>query len=262
MATGKDVLSIATKEIGVKEQPKDSNRVKYNTWFYGKEVSGSQYPWCMAFVQWCYRQAGISTSVGKTLKEGGTASCGTLLNWYKKNQPECIVKTPQPGDIIIYDFPGGAATDHTGLFESLSGKNVVSIDGNTGSGNEANGGAVMRRTRPVSYVVAYIRPREITQITTASEAIDKLHKLGVLNSPTYWKVTVKGGDVRYLDKLLIKAANRITRYGLRSSTANNGVDALVKAGVIDTPEYWAGLAEIVPNIGELLKALGGAAAVS
>ena len=34
-------ISIAAKEIGTVEQPKNSNNVKYNTWYYGKPVRGS-----------------------------------------------------------------------------------------------------------------------------------------------------------------------------------------------------------------------------
>lgn len=50
MKTCEDVLRIAVAEVSVKESPADSNKVKYNTAFYGREVSGSSYPWCMVFV--------------------------------------------------------------------------------------------------------------------------------------------------------------------------------------------------------------------
>ena len=154
MATGNDILKVAVSQLGIKESPPDSNRVKYNTWYYGKEVSGSAYPWCMVFVQWCYERACASLPLL-------TASCGTLLRWYQTYQPGCIVSNPEPGDIVIFDFPGGADTDHTGIFESRSDFTVTTIDGNTGATSEANGGAVMRRTRDKSVVKAYIRPREL-----------------------------------------------------------------------------------------------------
>ena len=48
------VVKTALSQVGVKEKPKNSNKVKYNTWYYGKVVSGSAYPWCMTFVQWCF----------------------------------------------------------------------------------------------------------------------------------------------------------------------------------------------------------------
>ena len=156
MTTGKDVLTAALSQLGTKESPPESNRVKYNTWYYGKEVSGGAYPWCMAFVQWCYARAGAALPFK-------TASCGALLRWYREHDPACITKTPVPGDIVIFDFPGGAATDHTGIFERARGDTVTTIDGNTGTTNDANGGAVMRRTRSAALVAAYIHPREIEE---------------------------------------------------------------------------------------------------
>lgn len=156
MATGKDILAIASQEIGTKESPANSNHVKYNTWYYGREVSGSAYPWCMAFVQWCYTKAGIPLPFK-------TPSCGALLRWYLQKDEACIVPLEKaaPGDIVIFDFPGGADTDHTGIFEGAGKSTVTTVDGNTGTTSDANGGAVMRRTRSRSTVKAVIHPREL-----------------------------------------------------------------------------------------------------
>ena len=142
------VLGIAQRELGVKEDPPESNRVKYNTWFYGREVrdtANTKYPWCMAFVQWVFAQAGQALPFK-------TASCSALLSWYRKNRPECIVKDPKPGDIIIYIF------SHTGILESTKAGIVTAIEGNTSAGDDANGGQVQRRQRGRSLVKAYIRP--------------------------------------------------------------------------------------------------------
>lgn len=140
-----DVLDTARRELGVREDPPDSNRVKYNDWFWGEGASGPDYPWCMAFVQWAFAQAGRPLPCW-------TASCNALLNWYRRNHPEYIVKEPRPGDIIIYTF------SHTGIVESTADGTVTAIEGNTSAGNDANGGQVQRRTRKKSLVKAYIRP--------------------------------------------------------------------------------------------------------
>ena len=148
MATVKKVLSTARKELGVKESPASSNNVKYNTWFYGRAVSGSAYPWCMAFVQWVFAQAGMKLP-------HLTASCSGLLEWYRKNRPACIVEAPQPGDIVIYGF------GHTGIVESAAPGEITAIEGNTSpgsAGSQSNGGMVCRRTRKAAAVKAYIRP--------------------------------------------------------------------------------------------------------
>lgn len=52
------ILELARSQLGVKEAPAGSNRVKYNTAYYGREVSGGAYPWCCAFIWWLFREAG------------------------------------------------------------------------------------------------------------------------------------------------------------------------------------------------------------
>ena len=76
MARVKQILAVAQAELGVAESPANSNNVKYNTWFYGKAVSGAAYPWGMAFVQWGFNQAGMQLQYL-------TASCSALLRWYQ-----------------------------------------------------------------------------------------------------------------------------------------------------------------------------------
>lgn len=152
MATAKEVLAIARKQIGICENPPNSNNVRYNTWYYGREVMGSAYPWCMAFVQWVFAQAGVKLPIR-------TASCGQLMNAAKA--AGCWVNTGfLPGDVVIYDFPGGAATDHCGIVETeLPDYGVQAVEGNTSqSGSQSNGGMVCRKNRPSKYIVGAVRP--------------------------------------------------------------------------------------------------------
>ena len=46
------ILATAKKEIGTVATA--IKKVKYNTWFYGTEVSGTMYDWCAAFVCWVF----------------------------------------------------------------------------------------------------------------------------------------------------------------------------------------------------------------
>ena len=150
METANELLGIAREQIGVKESPPGSNKVKYNTWYYGREVSGAAYPWCMVFVQWVFEQAGVKLPVR-------TASCGALMRAAKA--AGCwVTGNYQPGDVVIYDFPGGAATDHCGIVESVDGTSISAIEGNTSSASDADGGAVERRARKFSQIVGAVRP--------------------------------------------------------------------------------------------------------
>lgn len=165
------IIELVQSQIGTKEYPPNTNNVKYNTWYYGhsvKDTSTDKYPWCMCFVQWGCNEIGAPLPYK-------TASCSALLNWYKKNQPFCIVKTPQKGDIIIFKF------GHTGFFVGNYGSNMTTIEGNTSINNSSNGGEVMRRfDRNLNQVEAFIRPKkwgdEYPEVNKMTENEKKLIK--------------------------------------------------------------------------------------
>lgn len=150
--TAEKILDTARAQLGIREEPPNSNRVKFNTAYYGREVSGSDYPWCCAFVWWVFREAGASE-----LFYGGkkTASCSTLLGFHKA---QAVRENYLPGDIIFFNFDGKRNTQHVGICEDWDGQYITTIDGNTAPTNEANGGAVMRRRRPKKYIVGAHRP--------------------------------------------------------------------------------------------------------
>lgn len=145
MATANEILAVARKELGVKESPAGSNRTKYGAW-YGLDGQ----PWCMMFVQWVFAQAGVELPVK-------TASCGTFMRAAQASG-RWVTSNYQPGDVVIYDFPGGGATDHCGLLVTPLTTGVRTIEGNTGTSNDANGGEVMERTRPANWIAGAYRP--------------------------------------------------------------------------------------------------------
>nr|DAE24629.1 MAG TPA: lysozyme family protein [Myoviridae sp. ctPVE25] len=151
--TVRAVLFAAASQVGVTESPAGSNCVKYNTAYYGRKVSGNAYPWCMAFVWWVFRQAGMSLYK--------TASCSALVGRYKAQAPGQVIRgNYRPGDIVFFDFTGKRTkTEHVGIVESVAADGTLTtIEGNTGTGNDANGGAVMRRTRKQGLVTCAVRP--------------------------------------------------------------------------------------------------------
>ena len=185
MATVSELLEIARRQIGVKESPPKSNNVRYNTWYYGREVSGAAYPWCMVFAQWVFDQAKVKLPIR-------TASCGALMR--AAQSAGCWVTGDyRPGDVVIYDFPGGAATDHCGIVEAVDGTYISAIEGNTSSSNDADGGAVERRARKFAQIVGAVRPtydKEVEEVryntvaecpSWAQETIQKLVNKEYLN---------------------------------------------------------------------------------
>lgn len=164
------ILAIARKELGTVEFPPNSNKVKYNTEYYRRAVSGSDYAWCCAFLWWVFREAGASK-----LFYGGkrTAYCPTLLADYKA-KGQVVTSGYKPGDIVFFNFSGGSAAKHVGICVAWDGTYITTIDGNTGTGNEANGGAVMERKRHNKYIVAVARPNYVGGGNVVSVNLDVL----------------------------------------------------------------------------------------
>ena len=63
-----------------------------------------------------------------------------------------------------------------------------------------------------------------------------------------------------MTELLLGAARKVTKAGTRTITAEEGITAMVAAGVINTPSYWRDLLKQkkVANLDDLMCALGGA----
>ena len=185
MATVSELLDIARRQIGTRESPPKSNNVRYNTWYYGREVSGSAYPWCAVFAAWVFDQAKVKLPIR-------TASCGALMR-AAQSAGQWVTGNYKPGDVVIYDFPGGAKTDHCGIVESVDGTYISAIEGNTSSASDADGGAVERRARKFSQIVGAVRP-------TFDKEVEEVRYNTVSECPAWARETVqKLVDREYLN---------------------------------------------------------------
>ena len=161
------VIEIARGELGVCEEP--VNRVKYNTAYYGREVSGKNFPWCVTLPWWVFREAGEQRAF---FGGGKTASCRTLLRWYQEQGLTADKQDIQVGDILILNFSGKKVggeldTEHCGLVVEkgpIPGT-WYTVEGNTTPGEEgtpqeqADGGCVALKLRSERNVVGACRPQ-------------------------------------------------------------------------------------------------------
>lgn len=155
--TKEAVIAIAKWQEGMVEMPTGSNKVKYNTAFYGRPVQGKSYPWCMAFVWWVFKEAGFNLYKN--------ASCTAFVRQYKTfAASQLVYKDFAQGDIVFFDFSGAKKkTEHVGIVVGVSadGRTLTTVEGNTGFSNEANGGAVMVRERSANLITLGVRPNYI-----------------------------------------------------------------------------------------------------
>lgn len=144
------VVNAALREVGNFESPPKSNNVKYNTWYYGEPVNGSAYPWCMVFCLWVYHQLNVRLP-------GNSASCTQMMRDGQK-KGAFVTKNYQIGDLILLDFKGLKTPQHCGIIRKVNTYSIDTIEGNTGIGNNVNGGEVMKRERSYAQVIGAIRP--------------------------------------------------------------------------------------------------------
>lgn len=206
-----ELIKTAAGEIGTKEYPYGSNKVKYNTEYYGRAVSGSAYPWCCAFIWWVFRKCGLST-----LFFGGdkTAYCPAVESYYR-SYGRWYTKGKR-GDLALFDFNGEGKAGHIGIVESVNADGTyVCIEGNTSQSSNDNGGCVMRRIRRPSQIRGFARPKydtknivENTTVTNSKEDLTVNVTLKVL------KKYAKGKQVKTLQTLLIAAGHSCGTYGV------------------------------------------------
>ena len=142
LGTAQAMIDIARKEVGVIEGPKD-NETKY-----GKFAKANFLPWCGSFCMWVANEAKVK--IPNTVSTvAGAAAFEKMGTWF---EADCG-QTPQPGDILYFDFPGDGVNriSHVGICTGIVADGVVAtIEGNTSGkkkGDQRNGGEVCEQVR-------------------------------------------------------------------------------------------------------------------
>lgn len=133
-----DFVKVAGAEVGTKENPPNSNKVKYND-------NNGQF-WCGYFVMWCAKQVGLKIPNCIYTPAGVSGFQG------KGQWSNAATAKPAPGDIVFFDFPNGEKIDHVGIVVKDNGDGtIITIEGNTvaegKTGSQSNGGEVAKRVR-------------------------------------------------------------------------------------------------------------------
>lgn len=149
MPTAEQVLAVARREIGTREALDGSNK-------YGRAYGVDRVAWCMQFQWWCFREAH-----GSALIHPKTAYTPTAAQWFMDRRQWST--TPRVGSLIFFNWPDSVnRIQHVGIVEAVEPNAVVTIEGNTSSGNagsQDNGGGVWRRRRARnSHIVGFGHP--------------------------------------------------------------------------------------------------------
>lgn len=151
-------LDIATHQLGVREKGASNSGPEVDKYLQSVGLKPG-YPWCMAFVYWCYNQASLQSGVPNFLIK----TAGVMHQWNEQQPVRKIVLNKvlkdaaiiRPGAVFIMDY--GKGTGHTGLVEKIHGSYVDTIEGNTNDEGSREGYEVCRRTRRLTSIKGFIQ---------------------------------------------------------------------------------------------------------
>jgi uncharacterized protein (TIGR02594 family) len=112
-------LTIARGEIGVHETtgPKHTPRILEYHQATRLKATADEIPWCSAFVTWCLAQAGVAST--------RSAMARSYLDW------GVHLAYPVVGCVVVYPRGDNAAQGHVGFVESVNGKKIGVLSGNS-----------------------------------------------------------------------------------------------------------------------------------
>jgi hypothetical protein len=192
MAKASEIMKLAKSYVGTKESPAYSNNVIFNTHYYGHEVSGGNYAWCVVFVWDTFRMAGASNLFCDGKK---TAWVDTVRDWAKSKGLVVSKDQGRHGDLALFDWNHNGSGDHIGFIDAKNANgSYQTCEGNTSVDNNSNGGEVQIRTRYPSEIMMIIRPQyeaeEISPTPTPTKEETVKMELRML------KRGMSGNDVR------------------------------------------------------------------
>ena len=152
------LLNLARGYIGVEQFDSRHNTMVsiYNSGkssYSGYRVSTYD-DWCDIFVSSMYQHSGLIDLIDK---EAYVPQHIRLM----KNKGIWIGKTtPQPGDVITFDWNIDGVADHIAIVEKVEGDKVITIEGNTSDRNYDESKVVRKSHRlNARYIIGYSRPQ-------------------------------------------------------------------------------------------------------
>lgn len=132
-------LTIAQGQLGVKEQGGNNRGPEVDQYLAAVGLDPG-YPWCCAFLFWCFREAAKRLSLVNPLPRTASA-----LRLWTLTEPICRDSNPKPG--YIYVLQHSPTTGHVGIIESVAADGtIVEVSGNTSSTGSREGDSVWQHT--------------------------------------------------------------------------------------------------------------------
>jgi hypothetical protein len=161
------LVEIAQNEVGVREVGGNNRGDRIREYQASTDLAPAAWPWCAAYIDWCIKEWLKDSQVTKWLNlqrstheewRPKTALAYGLTAWARKRPNTTKIFTEKDraklGDIVTFDF------SHVGFVVEDTGKEIVTLEGNTGQKglrDSETGDGVWRKVRKKTLVKDLIR---------------------------------------------------------------------------------------------------------
>ncbi len=146
-------LQVASSQVGSMENPLGSNRgpqVDVYLRSVGINPAAGSFPWCAAFVYFCFQEAASKLGVANpAIKDAGVLDCWNKAGTsgvHRIATSEAVHHTGLVKPGLIFLLKVGSISGHMGLIEKVEGERLTTIEGNTNTDGSREGIGVFRRT--------------------------------------------------------------------------------------------------------------------
>lgn len=168
------VLTLAKSQIGVREYPLNSNRgpiVDQYLRSCGLDPATGNYPWCAAFVEWCFSNAAAQLAIKSPCpKTAGCLNLWALAGFEQSGLKRITAREAQmdptlvrPGMQMILKLSDTAG--HTGLISDVSGAKWKTIEGNSNYDGSRDGNEVCLQDKRSVYTGSLLGLIDYSNIT-------------------------------------------------------------------------------------------------
>lgn len=166
------VQKVYTSQIGVRELTGHNDGIMVEKYLCSVGLEKG-YPWCAAFVKWCYLQAGVKTEIN-----GMALSVNDPEKWvYHKGK---FIQEPRPGDAFTLYFNSLGRIGHTGFYDGRQNASIYkTVEGNTNNAGSREGDGVYRKYRSFKATYSINRWIPYTTINRNTSRYNLSHDYGL-----------------------------------------------------------------------------------
>lgn len=140
MGIRKCVKELYDSQVGVREEGGD-NRGVHVEWYLESVKLGPGYPWCAAFVSWCYQNVNV------VAPHSGWVPSYALKSKRIYERGKFQKSIPQQGDVFMIWYSTKGRPAHIGFVDEWGDEWIITVEGNTNENGSREGDGVYRKRR-------------------------------------------------------------------------------------------------------------------